>query len=76
MSWLTWPTNRPVSYEVLSSGNDYDHVRFLAQDVPSVGYKAYAIKSTSESPAARLQHWEGRSRTSTTAWSWIPKAER
>ena len=43
--------SRPVPYEILSSGTDYDHVRFLAQDVPSVGYKAYAIKSTSESPA-------------------------
>ena len=50
--------NRPVSCEVLSSGNDYDHVRFLAQDVPSVGYKAYAIKSTSESPADAPATWE------------------
>ena len=33
--------------------NAYRHVRFLAQDVPSVGYKAYALKETKEeAPAA------------------------
>ena len=33
-------TNRTVPYEVLSTGESYRHIRFLAQDVPSVGYKA------------------------------------
>jgi hypothetical protein len=47
-------TNRTVPYEVLSSGQSYQQVRFLAQGVPSVGYKAYALKRThAEPPAAR-----------------------
>jgi hypothetical protein len=44
-------TNRAVPYEVLATGPAYRRVRFLAQDVPSVGYKAYALKETkAESP--------------------------
>ena len=43
-------TNRTVPYEVLSTGPAYRHVRFLAQDVPSVGYKAYAMKETKAEP--------------------------
>jgi len=41
-------THQTVPYEVLSTGPDYHHVRFLAQDVPSVGYKAYAMKPTQQ----------------------------
>jgi len=37
-------TSQTVPYEILSTGPAYHHVRFLAQDVPSVGYKAYAMK--------------------------------
>ena len=37
-------THQTVPYEVLSTGPEYHHVRFMAQDVPSVGYKAYALK--------------------------------
>jgi len=37
-------TNRTVPYEALSTGPAYRHVRFLAEDVPSVGYKAYALR--------------------------------
>jgi hypothetical protein len=43
-------TNRTVDYEVLSTGPAYRHIRFLAQDVPSVGYKAYALKETKSEP--------------------------
>jgi hypothetical protein len=43
-------TNRTVPYEVLSTGQSFRHVRFLAQDVPSVGYKAYELKLTKEEP--------------------------
>jgi alpha-mannosidase len=43
-------TNQPVSYEVLSTGESYRHIRFLAQDVPSVGYKAYALKEIPDAP--------------------------
>ena len=41
-------TGRPVPYEILSSGRDYRRIRFLAKDLPSVGYKAYEIKSAPE----------------------------
>ena len=44
-------TNRTVPYEILSSGPAFRHIRFLAQDVPSVGYKAYALKETKAEPA-------------------------
>ena len=47
-------TNQALPYEVLSTGPAYRRVRFLAQDVPSVGYKAYALKETkAEPPTAR-----------------------
>jgi len=39
-------TKRTVSYEILFTGPAYRHIRFLAQDVPSVGYKAYALKES------------------------------
>jgi len=43
-------THQTVPYEILSTGPDYRHVRFLAQDVPSVGYKAYAMKPAQQPP--------------------------
>ena len=43
-------TNRTILYQVLSTGQSYQHIRFLAQDVPSVGYKAYALKETKAEP--------------------------
>jgi alpha-mannosidase len=47
-------TKQAVPYEVLSTEPAYRRVRFLAQDVPSVGYKAYALKETkAEPPTAR-----------------------
>jgi hypothetical protein len=52
-------TNRVVPYEVLSAGPAYRHVRFLAQDVPPVGYKAYALKETQAEPAAPQATTEG-----------------
>jgi len=39
-------TNRTIPYEILATGQSYHHIRFLAQDVPSVGYKAFALKET------------------------------
>ena len=48
-------TQQPVSYEVLSTGEHYRHIRFLAQDVLPVGYKAYAMKEVPDaapSPSA------------------------
>jgi hypothetical protein len=43
-------TNRTVPYEVLSTGPAYRHIRFLAQEFPSVGYKAYALKESNAGP--------------------------
>ena len=37
-------TNQPVPFEILLSGSDFKHVRFVAQDVPAVGYKVYATR--------------------------------
>ncbi len=44
-------SNRVVPYQVLATGQSYRHVRFLAQDVPSVGYKAYALRETKKEPS-------------------------
>ncbi len=45
-------TNRTVSFETLSSGKSYRAIRFLAQGVPPVGYKAYRLKPANEEPRA------------------------
>jgi alpha-mannosidase len=34
-------THQPVSYEVLFTSGSYDHVRFIAKDVPPLGYRCY-----------------------------------
>jgi len=52
-------TRRTVAYEVLSTGPAYRHVRFLAQNVPSVGYKAYALKEAKAEPEAPQAVSEG-----------------
>jgi hypothetical protein len=52
-------TNRAVPYEILSTGPAYRHIRFLAQDVPSVGYKAFALKETKAEPGAPQTTAEG-----------------
>jgi alpha-mannosidase len=35
---------RLVPYQILASGQSYDHIRFLAENVPPVGYKSYALR--------------------------------
>ncbi len=49
---LEYPDKTPVPVEVLAHHADYDHVRFLARDVPSFGYRCYQIVRTREHPAA------------------------
>ncbi len=39
-------THRTIPYQILATGQSYNHIRFLAPDVPSVGYKAIALKET------------------------------
>ncbi|HEX5483277.1 MAG TPA: polysaccharide lyase family protein, partial [Terriglobia bacterium] len=45
-------THQAVAYEVLSSSGSYEHIRFLAQDVPAVGYKCYSIGKAKPQPPA------------------------
>ncbi len=40
-------TGHVAESEVLSTGRSYQHVRFLARDVPPVGYKSFALKPES-----------------------------
>ncbi len=51
-------TNQPVPYEILSVSGREQRIRFLAQNVPSVGYKCYAIKRAA-SPPPSLQTESG-----------------
>lgn len=50
-------TNRPVPYEVLSSGGDFHHVRFQAEDVPPIGYKVYEMRQAHKAIPASEQQW-------------------
>jgi hypothetical protein len=44
-------TNQSVPLEVLSSdGSNFDSVQFLAQDVPSLGYKVFFMRSAQKAP--------------------------
>lgn len=40
-----YPKRTSVPFEVVSEGPGYRHVRFLAQDVPSMGYKCYSLET-------------------------------
>ncbi|HEX5425104.1 MAG TPA: polysaccharide lyase family protein [Candidatus Acidoferrales bacterium] len=40
-----YPSLKPVSVEVQRKGNGYDRVRFLATDVPAMGYRCYSFVS-------------------------------
>lgn len=44
-------TNQIVLCEVLSTGKDYHRVRFMATNVPAVGYKAYTLRESNSNPA-------------------------
>jgi alpha-mannosidase len=48
-----------VPYEILKHGNGYNHIRFLARDVPSMGYKCYKIAPAGSGGASSA---EGTSR--------------
>ena len=69
---LDLTTKKEVPYEILSHSEHYLRIRFLAEDVPPVGYKCYArISATSEPPTDptyfRLKSW----RTPTIALRWM-----
>ncbi len=44
-------SNQVVPVEVLHSGKDFRHVRFIAQAVPPVGYKVFQLRATQKTPA-------------------------
>jgi hypothetical protein len=45
-------TRQAVPYEVLFTGRNLRHVRFLASDVPAVGYKCYQLRAGGAEPSA------------------------
>lgn len=50
-------THQPMPFEVLSSGRDFDRIRFLATDVPPVGYRVYTLRKAQEPPSSpALEH--------------------
>ena len=46
-----WSRNQSVPFEILGGGSDFNHVRFVAQDVPPLGYKVYAMRKAQKSRA-------------------------
>ncbi len=59
-------SQQPVAIEVLRSGDGYRRVRFLAEHVPALGYRVYAIKDVAPRQArpAASQEQETFSKTS------------
>ena len=49
-----YPNKTPVPFEVLSEGPGYQHVRFLAKDVPAMGFKCYALQHEASGTAANV----------------------
>jgi alpha-mannosidase len=46
-------TGKAVPSEVLGSGDNYQHIRFQAQDVPAMGYKVFQVRAGATSPPDR-----------------------
>lgn len=50
---VAYPGLTPVPLEVIAHYHDFDHVRFMAREVPALGYRCYQIVSEHDhSPAA------------------------
>ncbi|MEO6965989.1 MAG: polysaccharide lyase family protein [Acidobacteriaceae bacterium] len=45
-------TGKVEPVETLWDGKDFRHVRFVAQDIPAVGYKVYQLRPTEQAPAS------------------------
>ncbi len=52
VSLIDLATNQSVSFELLLTSASYQRIRFVASDVPSLGYKCYALKSADAGVAA------------------------
>ncbi|MGB6742546.1 MAG: glycosyl hydrolase-related protein, partial [Terracidiphilus sp.] len=48
-------TNQPVPFETLSSGSNFLHARFMAEDVPAFGYRVYAMRRAQNTQAAQTE---------------------
>jgi alpha-mannosidase len=44
-------TGQVTPIEVIHDGNDFRRIRFIARDVPAVGYKVYLLRARAASPA-------------------------
>jgi hypothetical protein len=47
-------TGQIVPVEVVGSGKDFRHVRFIATDIPALGYKVYELRETEKAPDPAL----------------------
>jgi hypothetical protein len=47
-------SNEIVPYQELYTGEGFRHVRFLARDIPALGYKCYALQTANAEPAAQV----------------------
>lgn len=47
-----YPDKGPVPLEILHEGTGYKHVRFLARDIPSMGFKCYSLETQRGADAA------------------------
>ncbi|HTS11083.1 MAG TPA: polysaccharide lyase family protein [Candidatus Limnocylindrales bacterium] len=45
---VEYPGKTPVPFEVLREGPSYQHVRFLARDVPAMGFNCYFLQESKE----------------------------
>lgn len=45
-------TSQVVPFEVVNSGDNFRNVRFVAQDVPAVGYKVFGVRQETKASAA------------------------
>ena len=45
-------TRQVVPFEVLNTGKSLRHIRFLASDVPAIGYKSYQLRAAKSEPPA------------------------
>lgn len=50
-------TGQNVPFEVLFPGHNFNHIQFMAKDIPAVGYKVYEMQpSSSPAPAPATEH--------------------
>lgn len=53
MAITEYPEKIPVAFEVMREGPGYRHVRFLAKDIPAMGFKCYSLVARKDEQAAQ-----------------------